>query len=193
MLICIGRSRYDDDGSGEIDAEELQGIMENLGVSVTEEEIEKMVLEIDEDGSGEKKRERESRLFLLLPTKRERESRLFLLLPYTKRERETERSRGSRDKDHFSQDRLGTRTRARNSAGPKKASRLVCTHASGTIDFDEFLAMVKKAMADDAGGTGSKLAMAMVEHSFAAMGDEIAWKWQRGTMVQLRNGQKPGP
>eukprot|EP01046_Picozoa_sp_COSAG06_P013617 COSAG06_NODE_828_length_12054_cov_67.028440_5_plen_117_part_00 len=52
--------------------------------------------------------------------------------------------------------------------------------------------MVKKAMADDAGGTGSKLAMAMVEHSFAAMGDEIAWKWQRGTMVQLRNGQKNG-
>jgi hypothetical protein len=91
VLICIGRSRYDDDGSGEIDAEELQGIMENLGVSVTEEEIEKMVLEIDEDGSGEKKRERESRLFLLLPTKRERESRLFLLLPYTKRERERQR------------------------------------------------------------------------------------------------------
>eukprot|EP01046_Picozoa_sp_COSAG06_P054621 COSAG06_NODE_9786_length_1817_cov_3.683353_2_plen_131_part_00 len=126
--------------------------------------------------------------------KRERESRIFLLLPYTKHEkRERHRDQEVVVTRIISQDRLGTRTHARNSAGPKKSSRLVCTHVSGTIDFDEFLAMVKKAMADDAGGTGSKLAMAMVEHSFAAMGDEIAWKWQRGTMVQLRNGQKPGP
>ena len=28
----------------------------------------------------------------------------------------------------------------------------------------------------------------MVEHSMDAMENEIAWKWQRGTMVQLRNG-----
>ena len=86
---------------------------------------------------------------------------------------------------------------------------------SGTIDYDEFKAMVQKvghccvcslahrfagtlhlirsfahpqAMADDPGGGSSALAMALVEHSFNAMGNEIAWKWQRGTMVQLRNG-----
>jgi hypothetical protein len=182
VLICIGRSRYDDDGSGEIDAEELQGIMENLGVSVTEEEIEKMVLEIDEDGSGERKKKREGKSHFSSSSIYE-----------TRKERERHRDQEVVVTRIISQDRLGTRTHARNSAGPKKSSRLVCTHVSGTIDFDEFLAMVKKAMADDAGGTGSKLAMAMVEHSFAAMGDEIAWKWQRGTMVQLRNGQKPGP
>ena len=59
---------------------------------------------------------------------------------------------------------------------------------SGTIDFDEFYAMVKKAMADESGGRGSALAMAMVEHSFAAMGDEIKYKWARGTMVRMPNG-----
>ena len=30
--------------------------------------------------------------------------------------------------------------------------------------------------------------MKMVEHSFNAISDEIAWKWQRGTIVQMRNG-----
>jgi hypothetical protein len=32
----------------------------------------------------------------------------------------------------------------------------------------------------------SALAMAMVEHSIAAMGDEIKYKWARGVMVQVR-------
>jgi Ca2+-binding EF-hand superfamily protein len=101
-------NRYDDDGSGEIDADELMEIMQNLGVSVTEEEINAMVLEIDEDESG-------------------------------------------------------------------------------TIDFNEFRTMVSKSMADDS-GRSSKLAIAMVEHSFAAMDDEIKYKWARGTIVRLPNG-----
>ena len=100
VLICIGRSRYDDDGSGEIDAEELQGIMENLGVSVTEEEIEKMVLEIDEDGSGERKKKREGKAHFSSSSIYE-----------TRKERETQRSRGSRDKDHFPRQARDTHAR----------------------------------------------------------------------------------
>ena len=102
-------NRYDDDGSGEIDANELMEIMQSLGVSVTEEEISAMVQEIDADGSG-------------------------------------------------------------------------------TIDFGEFKAMVEKSMADDNAGRSSKLAMAMVEHSFAAIDDEMKYKWARGTIVRLPNG-----
>jgi len=41
---------------------------------------------------------------------------------------------------------------------------------------------------DGSGEKSSALAMAMVEHSFNAIDNEIAWKWQRGMMVQLRNG-----
>lgn len=100
--------RYDDDGSGEVDAGELMEIMQSLGVSATEQEINAMVSEIDSDGSG-------------------------------------------------------------------------------TIDFDEFKTMVHKAM-EDGSGRGSKLAMAMVQHSFAAMGDEVKYKWARGTIIRLPNG-----
>ena len=100
--------RYDDDGSGEVDAGELMEIMQSLGVSATEQEINAMVSEIDSDGSG-------------------------------------------------------------------------------TIDFDEFKTMVHKAM-EDGSGRGSRLAMAMVQHSFAAMGDEVKYKWARGTIIRLPNG-----
>ena len=102
-------NRYDDDGSGEIDAGELMEIFQSLGVSVTEQEVEAMVEEVDEDESG-------------------------------------------------------------------------------TIDFNEFNSMVQKAMTDDSDGRGSSLAMALVEHSFDALDDEVKYKWARGTMVRLSNG-----
>jgi Ca2+-binding EF-hand superfamily protein len=44
--------RYDDDGSGEIDAEELGQIFEALGQPMEEDELLQLVEEIDEDGSG---------------------------------------------------------------------------------------------------------------------------------------------
>ena len=44
--------RYDDDGSGEIDAMELAQLMESLGHEITEKEADKMVKEIDQDNSG---------------------------------------------------------------------------------------------------------------------------------------------
>lgn len=44
--------RYDDDGSGEIDAEELGQIFAALGQPMEEEALLKLVEEIDEDGSG---------------------------------------------------------------------------------------------------------------------------------------------
>lgn len=102
-------NRYDDDGSGEIDATELLEIMQSLGVSVTEQEIDTMVQEIDEDGSG-------------------------------------------------------------------------------TIDFLEFKTMVQKSMADGSSHGSSRLMEAMVEHSFAAIDDEVKYKWARGTIVRLPNG-----
>ena len=46
------QAKYDDDGSGEIDAEELMGILKSLGLDVTEKEVHAMVHEVDEDGSG---------------------------------------------------------------------------------------------------------------------------------------------
>lgn len=51
-LLHRSQAKYDDDGSGQIEAEELMGIMKYLGVNVTEKEVHEMVLEIDEDGSG---------------------------------------------------------------------------------------------------------------------------------------------
>jgi Ca2+-binding EF-hand superfamily protein len=44
---------FDTDGSGDIDAGELEFAMKALGFSPTKEEIEKLVLEADEDGSGD--------------------------------------------------------------------------------------------------------------------------------------------
>ena len=45
-----------------------------------------------------------------------------------------------------------------------------------------------KAQEDDSGGRGSALALAFVEQSFAAMDNEVRYKWARGTMVQMGNG-----
>ena len=44
--------RYDDDGSGEIDASELGMIFAALGQPMSDDEVEKLVKEIDEDESG---------------------------------------------------------------------------------------------------------------------------------------------
>ena len=44
---------FDLDGSGEIDASELNHLIKDLGLVRTPEEIDAMVLEVDEDGSGE--------------------------------------------------------------------------------------------------------------------------------------------
>eukprot|EP00736_Rhodelphis_marinus_P012896 Rmarinus@m.15970 len=43
----------DADGGGTIEAEELQQLMEMLGLRPSREEVEEMVKEIDEDGNGE--------------------------------------------------------------------------------------------------------------------------------------------
>lgn len=46
------QAKYDADGSGEIDGDELMAILKSLGSAVTEQEVQAMVLEVDEDGSG---------------------------------------------------------------------------------------------------------------------------------------------
>lgn len=45
--------RYDADGSGTIEARELGQVMRDLGHEMSPEELDAMVSEIDEDGSGE--------------------------------------------------------------------------------------------------------------------------------------------
>lgn len=45
-------NRYDEDGSGEIDAEELQQIMATLGKEMTIEEVTGMINEIDDSGDA---------------------------------------------------------------------------------------------------------------------------------------------
>mmetsp|Transcript_4483 Transcript_4483/g.12680 ORF Transcript_4483/g.12680 Transcript_4483/m.12680 type:complete len:153 (-) Transcript_4483:127-585(-) len=44
---------FDADGDGNISADELRQIMENLGETLTQEEVEDMVKEADVDGDGE--------------------------------------------------------------------------------------------------------------------------------------------
>ena len=44
---------FDFDGSGAIDAKELKQVMQNLGMNPTEEEVQRMMEDADEDGSGE--------------------------------------------------------------------------------------------------------------------------------------------
>jgi Ca2+-binding EF-hand superfamily protein len=44
---------FDQDGDGNISADELRQIMENLGERLTDEEVEDMVKEADTDGDGE--------------------------------------------------------------------------------------------------------------------------------------------
>ena len=44
--------RLDDDGSGELDIDEIGQLMETIGRNLNEKQLQKMMLEIDEDGSG---------------------------------------------------------------------------------------------------------------------------------------------
>ena len=44
---------FDSDGGGTIDTEELARAFVNLGISDTREEVDKLVAQIDQDGSGE--------------------------------------------------------------------------------------------------------------------------------------------
>ena len=44
---------FDADGNGNITAEELRQIMENLGEKLTKDEVEAMVKEADMDGDGQ--------------------------------------------------------------------------------------------------------------------------------------------
>jgi calmodulin len=44
--------RLDDDGSGELDIDEIAQLMETIGRNLNEKQLEKMMKEIDEDGSG---------------------------------------------------------------------------------------------------------------------------------------------
>jgi calmodulin len=44
---------FDSDGGGSIDASELGSVMRTLGKHPSEEELVKLVKQIDEDGSGE--------------------------------------------------------------------------------------------------------------------------------------------
>lgn len=44
---------FDSDGNGNISADELRQIMENLGEKLTQEEVEAMVKEADVDGDGQ--------------------------------------------------------------------------------------------------------------------------------------------
>ena len=46
-------SMYDTDGSGTLDAEEIQAALKNLGVEKPIEEVEDMINAIDDDGNGE--------------------------------------------------------------------------------------------------------------------------------------------
>ncbi|EQC27772.1 hypothetical protein SDRG_14356 [Saprolegnia diclina VS20] len=43
---------YDEDGTGDIDAEELGKIAEDLGEPLSKEELEYLIMEFDADGSG---------------------------------------------------------------------------------------------------------------------------------------------
>ena len=45
--------KYDADGSGEIDPDELRAMLKSFGQNPSDKEFKEMVKEIDEDGSGE--------------------------------------------------------------------------------------------------------------------------------------------
>lgn len=45
-------SLFDRDGDGTITTEELRTVMENLGITTNQEELDEMIKEVDEDGRG---------------------------------------------------------------------------------------------------------------------------------------------
>ena len=50
-------AQFDEDGSGEIDGDELKGLVETTGVRLKDMELYTLLSEIDEDGGGERVRQ----------------------------------------------------------------------------------------------------------------------------------------
>jgi hypothetical protein len=50
--IASAFARMDQDGSGELDADELQGALRSMGLRISEEEIDRVIAAIDKDGDG---------------------------------------------------------------------------------------------------------------------------------------------
>jgi hypothetical protein len=65
--------RHDADGSGTISPDELRLVMESLGEDMTEEDFQKLLVEVDKDGDGEVDYE-EFACGLIAETKEERKS-----------------------------------------------------------------------------------------------------------------------
>ena len=53
FLENILQFRFDTDSSGKVSVDEMKFIMKNLPVKVSEEDVEAMIKEVDEDGNGE--------------------------------------------------------------------------------------------------------------------------------------------
>ena len=57
---------FDKDGNGYISALELRHVMTNLGEKLTEDEVDEMIAEADQDGDGQVNYEGQFSAFLLL-------------------------------------------------------------------------------------------------------------------------------
>ena len=52
MTMCAFGITADRDGDGHIEAKEIQKVMKNVGVSMTDSEAKKLIDAVDEDGNG---------------------------------------------------------------------------------------------------------------------------------------------
>ena len=52
-ILLIIYCRFDTDGTGKILVEDMRFVMKNLPVTVTDDEVDAMISEVDKDGNGE--------------------------------------------------------------------------------------------------------------------------------------------
>ena len=151
----------DDDGSGQIDEEELGQIFEKIGMKVDADELKLMFQEVDEDGSGEV--DLDEYLGMLKEVKEGGNSEIArklaeaaILAEKMKRKEEAER-RAARAREASRRAAVFAKFKKKQLEEFRQQFNTFDADGSGEIDFDEMKAMVRGLGMDTPGHVLRKL------------------------------------